>query len=89
MANYCKICQERYTRGYNVPKLLPCSHTYCLICIFKELTRYGEFQCKSCSEIIQTERELRCLAVDDSKLSTVQPDLHKPGSIIEEEAYRV
>ena len=45
----CAICQEHYTE----PKLLPCSHYFCKVCILKLALRAGAGKSFSCPECLE------------------------------------
>ena len=43
----CPICFEIYTEGNRCPKLLPCTHTVCVLCL-RQLVRNSRIQCPEC-----------------------------------------
>ena len=43
----CPICFEIYTEGNRCPKLLPCTHTVCVLCL-RQLVRNSQVQCPEC-----------------------------------------
>ena len=43
----CPVCFEIYTEGNRCPKLLPCTHTVCVLCL-RQLVRDSRVQCPEC-----------------------------------------
>ena len=52
----CSNCQRVYSDDQAVPKILPCGHTYCLLCI-QTLSSAGTFLCQKDSLLYETSSE--------------------------------
>ena len=46
----CSICMEGYDSINRQPKLLPCHHTFCKVCLGNLFTSTGQFLCPTCRE---------------------------------------
>ena len=46
----CSICMEQYCSNKHVPKILPCTHTFCLCCLTSMSTMEGVSSCPVCQK---------------------------------------
>jgi len=74
----CPFCKLEYNPEFNVPKLLPCGHTACLICMFSILIDGEEFCCFYCPKKLNKIDQLRVLPIDQSKLRNSSNLDHSP-----------
>ncbi len=52
METECVICMEGYrAEGEKRPKLLPCSHTFCLSCLRRLNSLHGNVRCPECRKV--------------------------------------
>ena len=47
----CPLCSSRYAEtGAHVPRIIPCTHTFCDTCISQELNRVTFLVCRECGK---------------------------------------
>ncbi len=63
----CSICLERYTD----PRLLGCSHSFCLECLLKLERRSHVIKCPECREHIKVRHNCTLPSRRESKMVTV------------------
>ena len=54
----CELCLEKYNDSDRLPKLLNCSHTFCLACVqrYYESKLKNKLSCPNCREVFTVPR---------------------------------
>ena len=81
----CQTCNEEFSEEFRIPKVLPCGHTYCLICIYGLCTplifrlrlqylvqKHKVFICQDCSYPIKNPQVIEKLPNNKTLLAFIQ-----------------